>query len=187
MLAIKVYIITCFFSFGVQTLCYLYYRLVKHPHIKKHLHVFNYASGIVGDGILVPMINVFGYFQMTKITNLNLDLYTLLICFTGGIIITDIFHHGQQKFELINWTMPETGNWNKLGLYHALFMFFESSFLCLVLFSYLKYIVFDQGITLNNSPIIYAVIFLGLFFFTFVSDYWLSLFKKFYSQLKISF
>lgn len=168
---LKVFLISCFFSFGVQTLAYFYYRSIKHPLIKSHKSVVEYWSGIVGDGVLVPGVNVFCfmtiYYLGNDLRNFNIWPYSLL----GGLFITFIFHYYQQRWNLTNWTMPEVGRWNLLGIYHALFMFCESSFLVYTLLTVINGLSVQGTNLLVESPLKYSLIILGIFLITFLYDY----------------
>lgn len=128
-----------------------------------------YFSGIIGDGILVPGINIFAVLSIANIEKFQLIPLVTWSLFLG-VIITFAFHFGQQYFRLTNWTMTEVGKWNLLGLYHSIFMFFESSFLvfCLLIF-------LNSG--KNDLPIKYGLILLFLFVLSFIYDYRKTLLK----------
>lgn len=181
---VLVALITFFFSLGVQACFYLYWKFIGHDHIKTHRHVFNYLSGVIGDGVLVPLVNVFAYLILVRLGNLTTEYYFFALTFAGGLIITLIFHWGQEKYNLTNWTMPHKGHWNMLGLYHAIFMFFESSFLVYVLLSFLKRFIFDGLALFSLVPIGYLTAILLLFFVTFIHDYWENLFQAFFRRSK---
>lgn len=175
---ILTFFVTLFLSFGVQFGFYLWYKKNNPDFLKKYQHVLQYWSGLLGDGLFVPLINVFAVLTLNQIAPLEINFQTIILSFLGGLIITFLFHFGQQHYKLINWTMPEVGNWNLLGLYHAIFMFFESSFLIFTLISFIIY-TNNYGLSIvSNSPIKYGFLVLFIFFVTFVYDYWKTLFKK---------
>ena len=74
--------------------------------------------------------------------------------------------------------MPQVGKWNHLGLYHAIFMFLESSFLVFTLITYVQYLENNGSGVIYNSPIKYGFLMLFIFFVSFVHDYWHTLFKN---------
>lgn len=164
-------------SFGVQFAFYLYYRYKSHPLIKTHKAVVNYTSGIIGDGVLMPLTNIFAFSVLTSL-NYRFDAITLLWALLGGIITVFIFHWGQEYFHLHNWTMPESGRWNLLGVYHAMFMFAESSFLCFVLINYLQIALKNGFMAIPQSALYSGLLAMFIFFVTFVYDYWDSLFSR---------
>ncbi|TSC89430.1 MAG: hypothetical protein G01um10145_587 [Microgenomates group bacterium Gr01-1014_5] len=177
---VKVFFITLFFSFGVQALFYLRYAFGNRKIIREHKAVIAYKSGVIGDGVLIPLTNVFAWLVLGQLAPWNTQLNFFLTTGATGLLITFLFHWGQQRFHLTNWTMPTSGHWTLLGVYHAIFMFCEISFLSFVLFNYL-FSVFD-GTRTGGVPLSYALIILFLFFVTFVHDYWRTLFSKFVAK-----
>ena len=67
--------------------------------------------------------------------------------------------------------MPEVGKWNLLGIYHAVFMSFETSFLAFTLLTIIKVGLASGVGFLINSPVKYSFLVLGLFALTFLFDY----------------
>ncbi len=170
-------LVTCWFSFGVQFSCYVWYRKHHHPILKMHKSVVNYHSGMIGDAILMPMVNVFcgSILQLSGWPwPTSLEVVVSMIM---GILITFAFHYGQYYYHLTNWTMPENGRWNKLGLYHALFMFCESSFLSYTLIKAIQ-LVSEKGFATVSQPFVMAWMVLAVFLITFMYDYWKLLFLK---------
>lgn len=173
---IWVAVITCFFSFGVQCGFYLFFRLKGDPIIKKYKTVVNYTSGMIGDGLLVPLVNVFAFLTLSQIGHTRIRADIGILGLSTGLAVTFIAHWGQKRFDQRNWTMTEKGIWNNLGLYHAFFMFFESSFLGYTLFYYLNYL-FNPQPNMVFSPFWYAIVILLLFAASFIFDYWDCLFR----------
>lgn len=171
---LNTFLITLFFSFCVQSLFYLWYRLTNN-RILKYQHVFGYYSGIIGDGLLVPLVNVFAIKTLYD-NGLSFNASYAGLGLIGGFLTTFVFHFGQKYFNQINWTMPKKGEWNLLGLYHSIFMFFESSFLCYILFIFLDRISSYWEVV--YSPVGAGLGVLFVFFLTFIYDYWKTLFRK---------
>lgn len=164
-------LITCFFSFGVQAIFFLSFKLSGSKLIKKEKTVFNYLSGVIGDSTLIPLTNIFAIqtliYTQTYLNNFPFWILAIII----GFAITFISHYYQQKSNLTTWTMPKAGEWNILGLYHAIFMFSETSFLAYVLISQISFIL-SYGINMTiYYPIKYAFLALSLFLLTFFYDY----------------
>lgn len=174
-MATVTFLLTLFFSFGVQSLFYLYFRCTNNK-VLKFKHVFNYYSGIIGDGILIPLLNVFAVKILLDL-NGGFSNELIFLSLIAGIFITFIFHFGQSYFNQINWTMPQKNQWNILGLYHCIFMFFESSFLVFTLLIFCKYAPGFERIIYSSFGLGGLVLF--LFFLTFMIDYWKSLFRKY--------
>jgi hypothetical protein len=165
--------VTFFFSFGIQALFWLWYFIRKEPIIKKYKTVFSYSSGYIGDLVCMPATNVFAVMALDRLGNPYFDFSVWMIALLIGLFTTFVFHQGQKHFNLINWTMPQKGKWTLLGVYHALFMYTESSFLAFALVSYFKR---GPG-SLAGTPIILGLGIMFLFFVTFIYDYWKPLFR----------
>lgn len=174
-------LVTCFFSFLVQVGFYYYWLFKKRHFLKNHTHVFNYLSGVIGDAVLIPLTNVFALLILIQTGGLRILLGQLVAALLAGLLTFLFFHLCQQYFKQINWTMPRLGSWNILGLYHAIFMFLESSFLWYTLFSYLR----ARNLSLQVTDY-FAKGWLMLFLFslTFVYDYRVTLSKVFTNYYK---
>lgn len=183
MLFFWTFIITCFFSFGVQSLFYFWYQVHNPKLIKNYQVVFQYMSGVIGDGLLVPLMNVFAIetlLNVYEVPSIQLVLYSFL----GGLIVTFLFHFYQEYFDLTNWTMPISGEWNGLGFYHAFFMFFESSFLC---FTIIAFISANGMNSIIRSPIMNGLLIFFIFALTFFYDYRESFFNPVFLYAKNKF
>lgn len=167
---LSVALITCFFSFIVQFLVYLRYRSTNNPLVRDQKSVVEYLSGVIGDGLLMPLTNVFAVLTLLAV-GFNPSLKLFLASALVGMFVTWVFHYGQQKFKLTNWTMPKVGQWNYLGLYHALFMFAEISFLSLVLIETVYSVWKTESINHFIMPFIGSWAMLALFAGTFFYDY----------------
>lgn len=164
----QVALITFFFSFGVQALWFCWYKYKEDEIIEDYKHVFNYLSGIAGDGLLVPLVNVFAF---SSLLQASINFNFLAVSFLGGILVTAFFHQMQLKLSLINWTMTEVGRWTNLGIYHALFMFAETSFLIFTLLNFIQSSFSGPNTDFVVSPITYSVVILLIFLLTMIYDY----------------
>lgn len=181
---IKIAVITCFFSFGVQLSAYFWYKFRNPIFLKKHQHVLQYYSGIIGDALIIPLSNVFA-FQTLQFSNSSLFVTKIwIISLIISLVTTLIFHYGQKYYKLTNWTMTRPGQWTALGLYHAFFMFLESAFLIYTLVSFMRFIDLYGPSLILLSPIRYSFLWLLLFFVTFAYDYRKTIFKKQYTTIK---
>lgn len=179
--------ITFIGSFFVQYVFYLWYKISRDPLIETYKTVVNYRSGVIGDGILIPAINIFAYWNV--VINKRPDLYVNVVpaSLIIGFTVTFLFHFGQQYFSLTNWTMPKVGKWNSLGLYHSIFMFCESSFLAYVVLNHILFTSIEYTGVKLFMPITYASYLLFVFFITFLNDYYQLLFKKIFTYPFIVF
>lgn len=174
---------TCFFSFGIQTLFYLWYLIRREPIIGRYKTVFSYYSGVVGDAILIPATNVFAFLTLEGVEFPLADYPSWLAAFVIGLTTTLLIHFVQKHLNLTNWTMPQKGKWTFLGIYHTLFMFVETIFLSFTLLTFVRQIL-TEGKSLGASYVRSGLFIMFLFLLTFVYDYWSSLFKKVFTRVR---
>jgi len=93
--------------------------------------VFSYYSGIYGDGLLIPAVNVAGFIMLRQLSPgipwRRLPIYVLL----GFATATAAFLI-QAKLNWINWSMPSPFQWSDVGQFHFFVMSAELSYLYLV-------------------------------------------------------
>jgi len=113
--------------FGYQWAFFLVYR--------GHLHtVFAYYSGVLGDEILIPAVNVSAFVLLRQLAPgipwNRLPIYLLL----GFATATAAFLM-QARLGLVNWSMPMAFRWSDIGQFHFFVMATEVAYLYLVLAS----------------------------------------------------
>jgi hypothetical protein len=113
------------FLFGYQWVFSLAYK--GHQHT-----VFSYYSGVVGDGLLIPAVNVAGFIVLRQLSPdiswKRLPLYVLL-----GLVTAMTAFLVQARLDLVNWSMPIPFQWSDVGQFHFLVMWTEFAYLYLVL------------------------------------------------------
>jgi hypothetical protein len=111
--------------FGYQWAFSLTYR--GHQHT-----VFAYYSGVLGDGVLIPAVNVAGFMVLRYLAAAiqwrRLPLYALL-----GFVTAATAFLVQAGLGLVNWSMPLPFHWSDVGQFHFLVMWAEVAYLYLVL------------------------------------------------------
>ncbi|MBI4058906.1 hypothetical protein HY404_01555 [Candidatus Microgenomates bacterium] len=115
-------LLTFFFGFGAGALIHWYLIHIKHSLVKELRGSLTFVSSIIGDGILLPIINaicVAFLLHNFYLVSQPIISWSLIISLT----ITLGFHIFQAKRGLVNWTMPKAWQWNILGLFHAIYMF----------------------------------------------------------------
>lgn len=94
--------------------------------------VFSYYSGVFGDGILIPAVNVAGFVMLRQLSFgipwRRLPIYVLL----GFATATAAFLM-QARLDLINWSMPTAFQWSDVGQFHFFVMSAEITYLYIVL------------------------------------------------------
>lgn len=122
-----VFLATAFFGFVVQALGNLYLSWRADPIVSQYRATLSYTSAIVGDGILIPLVNVFMTSQLT-LWRRRPNVREVAGAIMGGALITGVVHLYQATQDLRNWAMPAPFEWTAIGYYHAVFMWTEISF-----------------------------------------------------------
>ncbi len=94
--------------------------------------VFSYYSGVLGDGILLPAVNVAAYLVLRHLWSSvrwrRLPLYAAL-----GLLTTLAAFLVQARLDLVNWSMPMPFHWSPVGQFHFIVMWAEISYLYVAL------------------------------------------------------
>ena len=149
--------------FGYQWAFYLTYR-------GHQATVFSYYSGVVGDGLLIPVVNVAGFVLLRQlpvgIPWKRWPLYGLLGLTTAATVY--LFQAGH---DLVNWSMPIPYQWSDVGQFHFFVLASEMSYLYLVLATALTN--WDELLADSSSRRTFALGWVGvaLFFATLAVDY----------------
>jgi hypothetical protein len=111
--------------FGYQWAFYLTYR--GHQHT-----VFSYYSGVLGDGLLIPAVNVCAFVMLRQLAPgipwKRLPIYAAL-----GLATSMAAFLMQARLDLVNWSMPMAFHWSDVGQFHFFVMSAEVTYLYLVL------------------------------------------------------
>jgi hypothetical protein len=90
--------------------------------------VFNYLSGVLGDGILIPAANVFAYSLLRQLRPVirwqRMPLYVAL-----GFITAYAAFMAQAGIGATNWSMPYPYHWSAVGQVHFFVLWAEVSYL----------------------------------------------------------
>ena len=111
--------------FGYQWAFYFAY----HGHQRT---VFHYYSGVFGDGVLLPVVNVMGFVLLRQLSPgvpwRRLPIYVLL-----GVATATAAYMTQARLDLVNWSMPTAFRWSDVGQFHFFVLAAELSYLYVVL------------------------------------------------------
>jgi hypothetical protein len=111
--------------FGYQWAFYITYR-------GHQATVFSYYSGVVGDGLLIPVVNVAGFALLRQlpvsIPWRRWPAYALL-----GLITATLVYYVQASRDLVNWSMPAPYQWSDVGQFHFFVLATEMTYLYIVL------------------------------------------------------
>ena len=112
---------TFFFGFGAGALLNLYLTRINSPLVAELRGSLNYISSIVGDGVLLPVVNMVAVaFLLHEAARITATVWVASILL--GLCVTTYFHLVQAIRGLVNWAMPEPWRWNALGAFHAAYM-----------------------------------------------------------------
>lgn len=125
-----VFAITCFFGFLVQAAGSAWLRWHDDPIASTYRTTLSYTSALIGDAILIPLVNVFIVSQLVvwRRRPRQAEIAGALV---ASALITGFVHLYQAANSLLNWTMMQPYRWTGIGYEHAAFMFAE---IALVLF-----------------------------------------------------
>ncbi|MEX2046786.1 MAG: hypothetical protein WEE03_06445 [Chloroflexota bacterium] len=122
-----VFFATLFFGFMVQAAGNVYLNWRADPIVSEFRATLSYTSAVIGDGLLIPLANVFMTSQLVAWRRVP-RLGEIVGAVLGAGVITVGVHLYQAMNVLLNWTMTRPFEWTALGYYHALFMWAELSF-----------------------------------------------------------
>ena len=122
-----VFVATALLGFVVQAAGNVYLNWRGDPIVHEYRSTLSYTSAIVGDGILIPLVNVFMTSQLV-LWRRHPHPSELALSVLGGAAATGVVHLYQAVNGLRNWTMTAPFDWTPLGYYHAAFMWAEISF-----------------------------------------------------------
>jgi len=122
-----VFMATLFFGFVIPAAGSAYLRWTADPIDQQYRTTLTYTSAIVGDGILLPLANVFMTSQLARWRRRprSAEIFGVLL---GGATLTVGVHLYQAANAILNWTMMTPYSWTALGYVHAAFMLAELSF-----------------------------------------------------------
>lgn len=122
--------LTFFFGFGAGAILNLYLLAIHSPLVIQLRSSLMFISSILGDGIILPIVNMFAASFLFKYQAL-MGRLTVFLGLAFGFLVTVYFHIAQAAQGLVNWSMPKPWQWNFLGVWHALYMLAVASFICL--------------------------------------------------------
>jgi hypothetical protein len=121
-----VFFATMFFGFMVQAAGNVYLNWRDDPLVSEYRATLSYTSAVFGDGLLVPLVNVFITSQLVAWRR-QPRVAEVVGAILGAGIMTVGVHLYQAVNLLLNWTMTRPFEWTPMGYYHALFMWAELS------------------------------------------------------------
>ncbi|MEP6693142.1 MAG: hypothetical protein ABJB39_00690 [Chloroflexota bacterium] len=121
-----VFFATLFFGFMVQAAGNVYLNWRADPIVSEYRATLTYTSAVIGDGLLIPLANVFIVSQLVAWRR-QPRAAEIAGAVLGAGVITVAVHLYQAVNALLNWTMTRPFEWTPMGYYHAIFMWTEIS------------------------------------------------------------
>lgn len=122
-----VFAITLVFGFAIQAAGSFYLRWTADPISLHYRTTLSYTSALMGDAVLLPLVNVLMTAQLWQWRRRPHATEVLAALLAGGALTTAV-HFYQAANALLNWTMMAPYSWTPLGYVHAAFMLAELSF-----------------------------------------------------------
>jgi hypothetical protein len=117
-------------ALGVSGGTNVWMLITGNPLIKQHRPTLTFRSAIIGDGILLPVISALMMKSFVR-WQPRIGAPTTLASIIGGSALALVFHIGQGRGGLVNWTMTRPWRWNLLGYYHFIYMSSQFSYMML--------------------------------------------------------
>lgn len=119
-----------------------YYFWRKHQNPKAFAGqrtLLNYYTGFLGDGVVVPLINVLIFYiivSMGQREGIGMigaigGIKGVSLAFTVGLMVDILAHYLQGKLKLTNWSMPRPFHWNFAGYWHMISFSIQLGYLAL--------------------------------------------------------
>jgi hypothetical protein len=131
-LALALAALTVLLGFGVNALAHAWLRRRGDPLVRDHRGTLHFLSAWVGDGLLLPLINLAGADLLARSGGPPTPTEWRWAALTG-LALTSAIHGVQAARGLTNWSMPRPWRWNLAGWYHFAFMTGQVSLLAAVL------------------------------------------------------
>lgn len=160
-------LLTFFFGFGAGAILNFYLLAINNPLVTEYRSVLTYVSAILGDGIILPIINMVA---MAFFLNNReyLTTITLRLALVAGLAVTLYFSISQAIGGIVNWAMPTPWHWNFLGLWHAVYMFSVASFLSLFYLVSIRFIAREKELP---RQLVFVTLGIIIFFILLRLDY----------------
>ena len=169
LLLASVFFATLFFGFIVQAAGNVYLNWRADPLVSEFRTTLTYTSAVFGDGLLIPLANVFMTSQLVAWRRVP-RMTEVVGAILGAGIVTVVVHLYQAVNVLLNWTMTRPFEWTPLGYYHALFMWTELTFV-FFFWGQVALVGKENPRAILSQRIVLVVLCVGLFLRLLFADY----------------
>jgi hypothetical protein len=157
-------------ALGVSGGTNVWMKAIDHDLIKKHRPTLTFRSAIFGDGLILPFVNCLMMYSFRK-WKPKLEAPTVLVPIMGGSLISLMFHVGQGRGGMVNWTMTKPWRWNLLGYYHFVYMSTQFSYMLLYVAQFLKHLSKGEITPRQKRDLALIGANMGLFALLLATDY----------------
>lgn len=139
LIEILIVILSLIMNWFVQLSYYLWRKHKDRLAFAGQKTLLNYYTGVIGDGVIVPVINVLIYYIIYNLSQIRGTGETgviggnngLFYAFMAGLTLDFLAHYFQGKLKLTNWSMPKPFHWNFAGYWHMVSFPFQMGYLVL--------------------------------------------------------
>jgi hypothetical protein len=166
-------VVSLTFNWFVQLFYYLY-MINTNPGVFSGVKtLFDYQTGIIGDVLILPIVNMLIIFVFLSLPKDVKKLPLLGIVVAGGLG-DFLMHYLQGKLGLVNWSMPTPFEWNFVTHWHMISLFFQLSWLFAFFYLVVRYRKDLRGQLWVRDAVAGVFTLLLLFLILFLHDYnWL--------------
>lgn len=117
-------------NYGVQLSYYIWTKWRNPRAFGGQKTLLQYYTGYIGDGIIVPLINILIYYIIVSI-GYRVTSYELVAASVIALVLDAATHYVQGKMKMTNWSMPKPFQWNFAGYWHMVSLPIQVSYLLL--------------------------------------------------------
>ncbi len=143
-------------GFLAGALVNLYLLMIHHPLVDQFRATLSYGSAIIGDGFVLPVVNMIVADFMVK-RRRDITPWTIRLAIAMGVAVTAYFHVSQAANGIVNWTMPTPWHWNILGLWHAGYMLAVTTWLSAFLVVVVRTIRRERAVPVEAAMVLIGV------------------------------
>jgi hypothetical protein len=165
-----IFLISLINNWFVQLGYFLYARLKNPESFKGHKTLLDYWTGVVGDGVIAPLVNIFIYIVIVK-TGIEITLPLVMCAYLGALALDVLIHWFQGSQFMTNWSMQAPFRWNGAGKWHMFSFPIQVAYLLIYIYTlimYSNYILHDPSLIVTVAE---TVVLSLLFLFFFWVDY----------------
>src|SRR5437773_11580577 len=119
LLLASVFAATVFFGFIVQAVGNVYLNWRADPIVSEYRTTLTYTSAVIGDGLLIPLANVFITSQLVAWRRRPRAAEIVGAVLGAGAVSVGV-HPCLAVSALLNWAMVKSFHWSPPGFFHAL-------------------------------------------------------------------